>query len=189
VLRETNRLFPTVGLRERDIVHRWCGVRPRTAATGAKDIVKLLSLHELAAEGYPNAVALTGMPIMNHRYAGQQIAARVARTLRATLTPRTLSHAARPFPRPEVRQPLSPEYPEVDVSDLIHAARHEHAHELADLMFRRVGLGWKPSMGLEVAERVARAIAPAMGWSDAEVSAQVRAYEAHVQDHFGPIRA
>jgi len=189
VLHEANRLFPRVGLSEKDIVHRWCGVRPQTAATGARDIIKLISIHELSSEGFPHAIALTGMPIMNHRYAGEKIAQRVARSLPASLTPRRLSHAARLFPRPEIRQPLSPDHPEVDVSHLIHAARHEHVRQLSDLMFRRVGLGWKPAMGLDVAERVAREIAPVMGWTEDEVAGQMRAYASFVRDNFGPIRA
>src|SRR3546814_18494753 len=55
---------------------------------------------------------------------------------------------------------------------------------LSDLMFRRLGLGWEPSMGLDVVHRVAMEAAPVMGWSDHETRAQVAAYESFVRDHF-----
>ncbi|MGB6008104.1 FAD-dependent oxidoreductase [Castellaniella sp.] len=189
VLREANHLFPSIGLSEKDIVHRWCGIRPRTAAQGEKDIVKLLSIHELEPEGFPNAIAVTGMPIMNHRYAGEKIAERVGRTLQPSQPGKRLSHAARLFPAPSQPAPLADAYPAVDMSHLSHAARREHVRELADLMFRRVGLGWEPSMGLDVVRRVAGAIAPEMGWSEAQTADQVRRYESFVQDNFGPVRA
>src|SRR3546814_19955265 len=57
---------------------------------------------------------------------------------------------------------------------------------LSDLMFRRLGLGWEPSMGLDVVHRVAMEAAPVMGWSDHETRAQVAAYESFVRDHFNP---
>src|SRR3546814_1500405 len=94
VLREANFLFPSLRLTEKDVVHRWCGVRPRTAAQGENDIVKLLSIHELEPEGLHNAIAVTGVPIMNHRYAGEKIAERVARSLPPSQPPQSLSHAA-----------------------------------------------------------------------------------------------
>src|SRR3546814_14951119 len=61
VLREANFLFPSLRLTEKDVVHRWCGVRPRTAAQGENDIVKLLSIHELEPDGLHNALAVTGV--------------------------------------------------------------------------------------------------------------------------------
>src|SRR3546814_20751792 len=57
---------------------------------------------------------------------------------------------------------------------------------LSDLMFRRLGLGWEPSMGLDVVHHVAMEAAPVMGWSDHETRAQVAAYESFVRDHFNP---
>ncbi len=186
ILKEANFLFPTFKLTEKDIVYSWCGVRPRTAATGEKDIVKLLSIHELEAEGLPNAIALTGMPIMNHRYAGEKIADRIGQTLKPTRPTGKLSHAAKLFPEDLSSPPLDVEYPKVSIANLRHAARHEHVRTLSDLMFRRVSLGWGHNMGLNVARPAAQAVADIMGWDDLEVDRQVANYEHFVRENFNP---
>ncbi|KAA0911274.1 FAD-dependent oxidoreductase [Pusillimonas sp. ANT_WB101] len=186
ILKEANFLFPSLKLTEKDIVHSWCGIRPRTAATGEKDIIKLLSIHDLDTEGMPNAMALTGTPIMNHRYAGEKIAERVGQMIKPTLNENTLSHAARLFPEDASSEPVDPDFPHVSIADLRHAARYEHVQTLSDLMFRRVGLGWGPKMGLNVAQRAADAVADILGWDAQEVDRQVAAYEYFVRDNFNP---
>ncbi len=186
ILKEANFLFPTFKLTEKDIVYSWCGVRPRTAATGEKDIVKLLSIHELEAEGLPNAIALTGMPIMNHRYAGEKIAERIGQAIKPTRPAGKLSHAAKLFPEDRSSPPVDAEYPNVSIANLRHAARHEHVRTLSDLMFRRVGLGWGHNMGLNVAHQAAQAVADIMGWDAPEVNRQVTDYEHFVRENFNP---
>ena len=186
ILKEANFLFPSLNLTAADIVYSWCGVRPRTAATGQKNIIKLLSLHELGSEGMPNAIALTGVPIMNHRYAGEKIAERVAQSLKANLPPQTLSHAAKLFPKDAVFEPISSDYPTISVGNLRHAAQHEHVKTLTDLLFRRVGLGWTPAMGLDVARKAAFSVADILGWSNDEIDRQVESYERFVQENFNP---
>lgn len=186
ILKEANFLFPTLNLTEKDIVYSWCGVRPRTAATGEKDIVKLLSLHELDAEGMPNAIALTGMPIMNHRYAGEKITERVAQTIKPSLASKKLSHAARVFPKDPASAAVDTDFPNVSIADLRHAAQHEHVHTLSDLLFRRVGLGWGPNMGLNVVRQVADEVADILGWDAADIDKQVADYTHFVRDNFNP---
>src|SRR3546814_3265697 len=124
VLREANFLFPSLRLTEKDVVHRWCGVRPRTAAQGENDIVKLLSIHELEPEGLHNAIAVTGVPIMNHRYAGEKIAERVARSLPPSQPHQSLSHPARRFPAAAASPAVSEASPDVTVGTPASAALH-----------------------------------------------------------------
>lgn len=186
ILREANFLFPSLNITEKDIVYSWCGVRPRTAAEGEKDIVKLLSIHELEAENMPNALAITGMPIMNHRYAGQKITERIAEMIAPTQPKKSLSHAAKLFPADPAPVPVDSDYPNVSIANLRHAARFEHVRTLDDLLFRRVGLGWGHNMGLKSARLAAESVADIMGWDVEETNRQVASYEKFVRENFNP---
>lgn len=185
ILAEANRLFPTLKLTQKDVVYSWCGIRPRTASH-AKEGVKALTVHELSEEGMPNAIALTGMPIMNHRHAGAAIALRVAQTLTPARPAQALSHAAKRFP-PSAGSPyVDPDYPDTKIADLRHAAQHEHPRTLADLLFRRTELGWTPTMGLSAARHAAEAVADIMAWDAARIESEIAQYQAFVKDNFHP---
>lgn len=188
ILAEARRLFAGLDLTARDVVHAWCGVRPRTS-TDAATPIKTLSLHDLAPEGMPRALALTGMPLMNHRHAGAAIAKRVGRMLRPSGPSQVLSYAAKLFVPRSPSEPLDAAHPAVSIEELRHAARHEHVRTLADLLFRRTDLGWTPSMGLAVSRRAAEAVADILGWDEVRVTAEVAAYRALVVKHFAPASA
>jgi glycerol-3-phosphate dehydrogenase len=52
--------------------------------------------------------------------------------------------------------------------------------DLVDLLFRRAGNGWTASMAAPMAEDAARAVAAEMGWDEARIKAEAKAYRAHV---------
>lgn len=185
ILGQANRLFPTLGLKRDDVVYSWCGIRPRTSSA-AKEGIKALTIHELADEGMPNVVALTGTPIMNHRHAGAAITQRVSRTLKPTRAARPLSHAAKLFPENQNSLPVDAEHPDVKLADLRHAASHEHVKTLSDLLFRRTNLGWTHAMGLNSARRAAEEVADIMGWDSERVDREVEQYENFVRENFNP---
>ncbi len=175
IIGEANRALPSLNLTTRDIVYRWAGVRPRTSSE--KDSgVKSLTIHDMAEEGMPGILTVTGSPIMIHRYAGRGVAAAVRRMLPASGSPSELSYAVRPAPGDG---PLSAER-------LHHAARHEHAETLVDLLFRRVPVGWQPDMGLDEARRAAGIVAGVLGWDAARIGREVAAYRQFVMENFEP---
>lgn len=173
ILGEANRVFPSLKLTKADVVYSWCGVRPRTASTGDEG-VKALTIHDMAEEGLPNALTLTGTPIMMHRHAGRKIAERVATLVKPSGRPTPLSYGAK----------LPPEAGEA--AALRHAAEREHAVTLVDLLFRRLPLGWQAGMGLREARAAAETVAPSLGWDEARITAEVEAYVAFVAEHFAP---
>lgn len=185
ILAQTNRLFPSLGLTRDDVVHSWCGVRPRTSSDAASGI-KALTLHELGDEGLPYMIALTGVPIMNHRYAGRTAARRVARTLKPSRNAQALSYAARPFADCPDSPPLDPAMPHLRLAHLRHAAQHEQVRRLTDLLFRRTDIGWSPAMGLGAARRAAEEVADILGWDGVRVDREVEDYAAFVRDNFDP---
>jgi glycerol-3-phosphate dehydrogenase len=188
ILDQANRLFPTLKLKPSDVIYSWCGIRPRTSSM-AKEGIKALTIHELADEGMPNVIALTGTPIMNHRYAGSKITERVGQTLQPTRAAQPLSHAAKLFPENQNSLPVDPEYPQFKLADLQHAARHEHVKTLIDLLFRRTDLGWTHAMGLKAARLAAEAVADILGWDAGRVDREVEHYERFVRENFNPAHA
>lgn len=185
ILHEANSLYPTLELIRDDIVHSWCGVRPRTASSG-KEGVKALTIHDMAQEGMPNALTVTGTPIMLHRHAGRELATAVGRKLRPSGTPRPLSYAAAPAPEIRNSPALADDLPEVKLAHLQEAARREQPQTLVDLLFRRVPVGWTAHMGLAVAHRAAETVAPILGWSVERQADEVARYTAFVAEHFAP---
>ena len=185
ILGEANRLFPSLSLSKRDIVYSWCGVRPRTASA-EEEGVKALAIHDMACDGMPNVLTLTGTPIMLHRYAGAELAAQVARTLRPSGSPRPLSHAARLSPENQNSPPLDYDEPQTKIADLRFAAANEHPQTLVDLLFRRVPIGWTAGMGIAAARRAAEAVADILGWDEARIDQEVSDYRRFVAAHFDP---
>ncbi|MXQ10549.1 FAD-dependent oxidoreductase [Microvirga makkahensis] len=175
ILGEANRALPSLKLAKDDIVYRWAGVRPRTTSEAASG-VKALTIHDMAAEGMPGVLTVTGCPIMTHRHAGRTVAARVAKMSRPTGDRALLSYAAKTSPG---GGPLSRER-------LRHAAAHEHVQTLVDLLFRRVLVGWTADMGLAQAREAAETVADVMGWDAARITQEVEAYRAFVAKNFEP---
>ena len=115
----------------------------------------------------PNVFALSAASLSTHRKCGKLLRDAVSRAIEPSGVPKHL--------------PAAPTPP----SDLlVHAARHEHAVNLADLLFRRVGLGWTATMGAETAESAARKVAHLMGWDEAKVAREVAAYRAEIDTSF-----
>ena len=103
---------------------------------------------------------------MTHRSAGAALARAIGRKIAPSGPSRPLSFAARLFPDNQNSPPLLDHWTDAKLSDVAHAAEHEHPASLVDLLFRRLGVGWTATMGHEAAERAARAAAhPRLGRS------------------------
>jgi glycerol-3-phosphate dehydrogenase len=81
---------------------------------------------------------------------------------------------------PELAGRPSPDLPDL-VAEAAFAARREQARSLADVMLRRTRLGLLDARRLTDAaspgpEAMARAMAPELGWDDAEVAAQIETW-------------
>ena len=128
-----------------------------------------------------NALALTAGPIMTHRSAGDEIVAAVRGKLAPSRAPQPLSYAARQFPEDPHSPPLLPDHPGVTLSDLRHAAQHEHAQTLVDLLFRRVPVGWSESMGYDACRRAAETVADILDWDRTRIEHEVETYQSYVR--------
>ncbi|MDF1749934.1 MAG: FAD-dependent oxidoreductase, partial [Alphaproteobacteria bacterium] len=179
LLGEANKLFPNLNLTEKDVVYRWAGVRPRTNSA-SKSGAKALTVHDLAEDGLPNMLAVTGTPIMVHRQAGREVAKLVRKRLTPSGSPQPLSYSAKLAPQ-DIRTETG-----VSEAEILYAARTEHVVTLADLMQRRLQTGWQPDMGFDQAERICAIAATVLDWSPARQKQECEAYRALCQDNFEP---
>lgn len=178
ILGEANRILPGLALGEDDIVYRWAGVRPHTAAQGAN--AGELAIHDMAGDGLPGMLTVTGCPIMTHRHAGRSVAAMIAHRLPPSGSPRTLSYAATLMPE-AIRTDSG-----LSAAEIRHAAAHEEVVTLADLVLRRLSAGWRPDMGLADLDRICAEAAPVLGWDERRQAAEKATYRAHVAENFQP---
>lgn len=180
LLGEANHLLPTLSLSRGDVLHSWAGVRPLTYDPRLAKGSRTRTIHDLAADGMPNLLAMTAGPVMTHRSAGAELTQAVARRIAPSGRPQSLSYAARRFPENQNSPPLLDDDTTIKLSDLRHAAEHEHAISLVDLLVRRTGVAFSETMGYFAARRAAEAVADLVGWDPARIEAEVQDYHAYL---------
>lgn len=173
---EANHLLPKLGLRRKDVLFAWAGVRPLTYDPALPKGKRSRELHDLASEGLPGIYALTAGPVMTHRSAGLEAVEAVAARVRPSRAARPIDYNARLFPQQQNSPPLLDDYTGIKLADLEHAAQREQVTSLVDLMFRRIGAGWTRTMGYDAAPRAAEVVADVLGWDRARIDTEVKAY-------------
>ena len=172
---EADRVLPGMGLTRADVLFAWAGVRPLTYGGAAfPKGNRLRVLHDLEGDGMRNAVALTGGVIMTHRSAAEEIVAAVHRRIAPSGPERELSYAGRRFPADPGSPPLANDS-DIRMADL-DAATAEMPRTLADILFRRLPVGYRADMGRSVVRRAAEAVAQPMGWDADDVEREIAAY-------------
>jgi len=83
--------------------------------------------------------------------------------------------------RGELAQPVVADGPVDLLAEVVHAARKEQARNVGDVLLRRTRLGLTAARSVAqdsgvTAERVARAMAPEMGWDDARIADEVQSF-------------
>ena len=174
-------MLPALNLRREHVLFTWAGVRPLGADPGFPKGIRSREVHDLASDGMPGVYAMTAGPIMTHRSAGVEMAELVASKLKPSRARQPPSYAASRFPENRNSPALLDDYTAIKLSDLQFAAQNQHATNLIDLLFRRVGAGWTATMGYAAADKAAQAVAETMGWDRERTESEVREYRAHLE--------
>ena len=180
LVEETNHMLPGLGLRRKDVLFSWAGVRPLTYDPDLPMGKRGHTLHDLSADGMPGCFAMTSSPIQSHRFAGRLLSGAVKAFAQPSGPKQQISYAAKPYPRDNTSPALLNHWDGAKISDLHHAARNEQPVTLVDLLFRRVGAGWTETMAREGARRAAQEVAPILGWDEARVAKEVADYLGHI---------
>ena len=86
---------------------------------------------------------------------------------------------------PSLAEPLCPGLPYL-LAEVLHGARAELVHTLADLLVRRLKVAFETrDNGRAAARAAAGVLAPALGWDAPELQRQLAAYDADAQRLFG----
>ncbi len=173
LLDETRALMPGLGVSDDDIVYGWAGVRPLGRDPGFPKGKRSLEVHDLAARGLPGAHAITAGPIMTHRIAARELTALIKKTLPPSGPPQLLDYSPRRFPDNPNALPLVPGDTSLRLSDLAHAATHEHARDLADAVIGRTTALFRHRLTDDQIRDAAGAMAAHLGWSADQVEAQI----------------
>ena len=181
LLAEGNHLLPGLKLKRSDSLFTWAGVRPLSYDPALPMGKRSRDVHDLSDAGMPGVFAMTAGPVMTHRSAGTEMVERVQGRLKPTRKPQPVDYSACKFPDNQNSPPIVDDWTDAKIADLVHAAKHEHATDLVDLMFRRVGAGWTRTMGYRAADRAAAAVADVYGWDAVRTQREVDAYRTYLK--------
>lgn len=181
MIAETKRCLPQLAITRDDILFSWAGVNPLTRdpedLLGSREI----KIHDLAADGLPGILALTGGPIMTHRRVANRLLRAISNRVTPSASPQDLNfHQANTTGKQNAPRIESDAF-SVSSAAVKRCARDEQPGSLADLLMRRLGAGWSSDQGLALARPVAEAAAHDLGWSKARIDNEVQAYERHLK--------
>jgi glycerol-3-phosphate dehydrogenase len=177
LLDETNYLLPGLGLTEQDVLFTWAGVRPLGADKNFPEGKRSREIHDLGEQGLSNVFAMTAGPIMTHRSAGSQLLDIVRSRVPPSGQKKSIRQIARSYPEDKTSLPIVEQFPHIKESHVSYATDHEMPETLIDLMFRRLGLGWTSTLGIEVAEKVALLASDSLGWDEERRSLEIDNYK------------
>ena len=180
MISETNRCLPKLAITRNDILYSWAGVNPLTSDPAAPLGSREIKVHDLAGDGLPGLLTLTGGPIMTHRRVAQRMVKEIAGRLSPSTTPQSSKYQGTHTIFDQSHTRGDGRIASVLAAEVERCARDEMPVSLADLLMRRLGLGWEPDQGINQARSIAEAAAPHLGWSDARIEAELLAYQAHL---------
>ena len=192
----------TTTLTADDVVGDWAGLRPLVAGAGSERSADLSRRHRVSRSD-DGVVTISGGKLTTYRAMAADTVDEVEsvlgrsrpRSRTANLKLRGAAGAvddhlggrygsearvlrAMVAADPSLGDPLVPTLPYLR-AEAVYAARYEMARSLDDVLSRRTrSLILARDQSKAAASQVARLLAPELGWDDAEVDAQVRAYRA-----------
>jgi glycerol-3-phosphate dehydrogenase len=190
LLRSANHYFPRAELTTADVISAWAGIRP--LASGAASTPGAISREHTIVTDSAGVIDVTGGKLTTYRSMAAEIVDRVqvalgekrqrAATDLVELPGGDRSDKVAQLQREnaELATPLIPEQ-RCTGAHLVYGVREEMARTLADLLIRRTRIAFETrDHGLSAAPRAADIVAPQLGWSNDEKSAQLSAYEHEV---------
>jgi glycerol-3-phosphate dehydrogenase len=178
---EANHLLPGLALTRSSILSSWAGVRPLSYDPAFPLGKRSRDIHDLHDAGMPGVYAMTAGPLMAYRSGGAAMVDVVRQQLKPSRAPQPISYSARKFSADRKSPPIVADWTDAKMADLDIAARDEHATNLVDLMFGRIGVGWTKTQGYDAADKVARAVAGVMGWDPARTDQEIDGYRTYVK--------
>ncbi|MDP9200888.1 MAG: glycerol-3-phosphate dehydrogenase/oxidase [Gemmatimonadota bacterium] len=194
LLRSANAYFPRAELMRTDVVSAWAGIRSlASAATSNPSAVS--REHSIVTDG-SGVINVTGGKLTTYRSMAAEIVDRVQLSLgrKRESAPtdsvelpgaeRANEIARLQHEDGKLSEPLVPGLPYTG-AHLVYGVSREMAHDLSDLLIRRIHLAFETrDHGVSVAARAADIVAPLLGWDDQTKSTRVREFGQDVEHMF-----
>ena len=174
VLRTVNESFPSLALKESDIISSWAGVRPLIANPDGSpsDISRA---HQIT-QAEPGWWDVSGGKLTTYRLMAEQTVDQIIRHLGLTRSTPQCRTAGEPLLSPTLATAYSATVPPpCDRQAVEHYVKNEWALHLEDVMVRRSSWHYYHAEDT-LAEEVASWMAELLGWSPAERQEQLVAY-------------
>ena len=180
ILREANRLLPTLRLTRADVISTWAGVRPLTYDNAIPAGRRSREIHDLSSDGLPDVFAMTAGPVMTYRSAGQELVQIIKGRLTPSGSERERSYAPSPLRFTRDRLVGAERLGAVQWGALASGVDGEHAVSLSDFLFRRTGVAWRRQLSEEEIRQAAHALGAQLGWASHQIDAEIATYQAEV---------
>jgi len=185
LLHEARAILPGLNIEASSVVYSWAGIRPLTFDPAMPKGKRSRELHDLGGDGLENVFAMTAGPVMTYRSAGDEVVTKLQRILPPSREPTDHSYSPPPLAEGSNTALLSDTDPSIRLGDVRRAVTAEHARTLMDVLYRRVGLGWRHEFTQAELEAASQAMAPDLGWSEDHRRQAIETFRAEATRLFG----
>jgi glycerol-3-phosphate dehydrogenase len=183
ILEVTNYTFPSAAVSKDDIISAWSGLRPLISA-GQKGTPSDISRAHVINEPQEGWIDVSGGKLTTYRLMAEQTVDRVMSRTGATAIPCTTATTPLVPASPATGTPgegwgggfsgILP--PQVSQQAVAHFCQNEWAMHLSDVMIRRSSWRYYHRDHIAIAQQAAGWMQRALGWSDEQRDAEIRAY-------------
>lgn len=185
LIEESRKLFPGFGLRWEKVIRTWAGVRPLTYDKAFPNGKRSRELHDLSTEGLPGVFAMTSAPIMTHRDAAREVVNTLKQTIAPSCVPKQIEFESRLPLANSIRPRIMQSTKDYQLADVRTAVREEHSRHLADVLFRRLGIGWDHFFSDEELAPIAEEMADVLNWTSEQSATEISKFQEEVKKLFG----
>jgi glycerol-3-phosphate dehydrogenase len=195
-LADINPLLGEHRLEGADVRGVFSGLLPETAAEGVDvDLQRSPQIIDHSSQGLAGVLSVVGVKWTTARAVGERVARQALRRLGKVEPPALrapeLDTAAPRLPAdtdPTLATRIVPDLPFV-FAHIVHAARHEMAMRLGDVVRRRIPLYLSAALDRSVLTSCAAVMARELRWNRREMAAEIEAAAAELATFRGPLRA
>jgi len=168
LLREANTVMPGAGLGPGDVMFRWAGMRPASYEPGNPLGIWERRVHTSRKGDGPPWMSLSWGRLADHAFSARD----------------AVRFASARLGKPAGGHPAPPTAAPAKAAGIAKVVTDEAPASVADVMFRRLGLGWHADRGLGRAEEAAEALSRLPGGKS--VTDHLADYRRYLEDNFGP---
>ena len=174
VLQVVNESFPQAKLTQTDVISTWAGLRPLVADKNG-DPSDISRRHEITMS-HPGWWDVTGGKLTTYRLMAEETVTSIVRHLDVTASA-CQTDEVKLLPENDSEQVSGILPPEVSQATVRHCCQSEWSRHLDDVMVRRTSWRYYFREHLQIAERVVQWMGEELGWSAAEIEAELKHYQ------------